>query len=970
MSRINQRISNLIKDQLPEFLTVDHELFVAFIEAYYKFLEQDQNALEIVQNARSYNDIDTTITSFVSYFLNTYAKDIPTSSLLNKTILIKRIKDLYESKGSQLSFQTLFRIFYNTSVVYKHPYDNVLKPSDGNWSQRVSIHVEESEGDGTQLENKYIYLEKNGITYRSQVERVKILTNDRYEIFLQTNQVPPFEIGDVVYSSNTTHSTFIGNVIPTITDYSILQPGLNLRAGQIINVNEEGGVESLARITQVDSTGGVIYLDIINYGYGYTSNVVAGYTRDSSVPVDPDPNTYSTLWGWGAGENYNTGRGSLVDKYLPETDPKGTGVNTTFTWKDIGKGGTAAIKNDGTLWTWGDNLTGTALQPSTVANVSIPTQAPYGNTWSSIIESSTTYVIGAGIKTDGTLWTWGTGNNYLTGVGDTVHRSSPVQVSGGGTNWKKVSCGVFGVGAIKTDGTLWTWGSGIYGNTGHGDTITRSVPTQVGSDTTWSTISHGAGHVLAIKTDGTLWAWGWNIFGALGNGSTISRSSPIQIGSSTNWKQVSGGAFSSFAVKNDGSLWAWGANDTGNLGTGGTTNVNTPIQVANTSSNTWSSVYSVYRTTFGIKTDGTLWAWGHNIKGSAGLGILVSEVTTPAQVILPNDSYYDNKKWKKITGFQAGANSGPTIALRGEDYNIDNTVIDFRLGAVGRYPGQYTTNKGFISEPDVKIQDSLLYQPFAYQLTSELDISVFYDTVKKLIHPAGTNLFSNRVIELSANLLGNVQVIISSNSDITLDTATAPTFVTLSDVYKFSLSTGFSNAAVISDVATIALAKATLLENTVITDASVRSTEKAVSDSVTTTDSINTINVTKVLEDKPVIGDALSYSLSTAFSDKPVITDSIIVGYATTLGIDYANVSDSSVISTEKSFTDITSIGDNLVFEISLAFNETIPIGDSVALTSNINIDDSVTITDPVTFPSLTNNYSEDPTYFAEIYAE
>ena len=87
-----------------------------------------------------------------------------------------------------------------------------------------------------------------------------------------------------------------------------------------------------------------------------------------------------------------------------------------------------------------------------------------------------------------------------------------------------------------------------------------------------------------------------------------------------------------------------------------------------------------------------------------------------------------------------------------------DAVINFTVGAIARYPGQYTSTQGFLSEPDVRLQDGDLYQPFAYQVESELDISVFYDLVKKLVHQAGTNLFVNRVISNTANISANVSI--------------------------------------------------------------------------------------------------------------------------------------------------------------------------------------------------------------------
>jgi len=126
------------------------------------------------------------------------------------------------------------------------------------------------------------------------------------------------------------------------------------------------------------------------------------------------------------------------------------------------------------------------------------------------------------------------------GLGDTTNISSPVQV-GTLTNWKQVSAGSGYTFCIKTDGTLWTWGFNNYGQLGLGNTTNRSSPVQVGSLTNWKQVSQGtnASHTGAVKTDGTLWTWGFNNLGQLGLGDSNNRSSPVQVGSLTNFKQAS-----------------------------------------------------------------------------------------------------------------------------------------------------------------------------------------------------------------------------------------------------------------------------------------------------------------------------------------------------------------------------------------------------------------------------------------------
>jgi alpha-tubulin suppressor-like RCC1 family protein len=195
------------------------------------------------------------------------------------------------------------------------------------------------------------------------------------------------------------------------------------------------------------------------------------------------------------------------------------------------------------------------------------------------------------LKTDGTLWMWGKGENGQLGQGNTDNHSSPVQV-GALTTWSGIAAGGWWTAALKTDGTIWAWGEGASGQLGQGNTTDYSSPVQVGALTTWSKIAAGNGYeegtVLAIKTDGTLWAWGEGSAGQLGDGTTVDKSSPVQVGALTTWAQCSPGYKQSQALKTDGTLWAWGSGANGTLGQGNTTNYSSPVQVG--SLTTWSKL--------------------------------------------------------------------------------------------------------------------------------------------------------------------------------------------------------------------------------------------------------------------------------------------------------------------------------------------------------------------------------------------
>jgi alpha-tubulin suppressor-like RCC1 family protein len=299
------------------------------------------------------------------------------------------------------------------------------------------------------------------------------------------------------------------------------------------------------------------------------------------------------------------------------------------------------IRNDGTLWANGDStLINGQYDPNTGNGYSIstPTQIGTANNWKSISNGS--YHIAA-IKTDGTLWTWGDNFRGQLGNGTTINNYNPTQI-GNSTNWKSVSSGYDFNLAVKTDGTLWSWGYNNKGQLGNGTTVDNYTPVQIGTANNWLVASTYYGSCFAIKTDGTLWAWGDNTTGILGDGTTTNKTTPIQIGSSNNWKSISVSTHI-LALKTDGTIWSWGMNSYGQLGNGNNNNTNPsnyiPTQIG-TAIN-WKSVSAGREQSLAIKTDGTLWTWGLNDYGQLGDGTTINK-NTPFQI-------GSGTNWKQVT---------------------------------------------------------------------------------------------------------------------------------------------------------------------------------------------------------------------------------------------------------------------------------------------------------------------------------
>jgi len=337
----------------------------------------------------------------------------------------------------------------------------------------------------------------------------------------------------------------------------------------------------------------------------------------------PSPPPIYSLYGWGYNFFGNLGLGNTT--YY--SSPKQIGALTNWSALSVGQQYTLAVKTDGTLWAWGRNPSG-QLGDGTTTNRSSPVQIGALTNWSKVCagRSGESFAI----KTDGTLWSWGTNARGQLGLGNTTYYSSPKQI-GALTSWASLSTN--GVdeccGAVKTDGTLWVWGRNSAGELGLGNRTYYSSPKQLGALTNWSKIQMSNSISFAIKTDGTLWSWGSGGSGQLGLGNTTYYSSPKQVGSLTNWSTISASYFGPFSIKTDGTLWGWGNGTVGRLGLNNRTSYSSPKQIG--ALTTWALSNAGDSVSLAVKTDGTLWMWGDNSNGALGLGN-TTNYSSPKQV--------------------------------------------------------------------------------------------------------------------------------------------------------------------------------------------------------------------------------------------------------------------------------------------------------------------------------------------------
>ena len=306
--------SLLIPSQLPEYIRDDpsYDNFVAFLQSYYEWLEQEGNVTDRAKNLLNYADIDKTTDEFISYFTNEFLQYFPEEILIDKRTAVKFAKELYQSKGTLSAYKLLFRVLYNSDVDIYFTKDAILRASDGTWYVERYLNVLTDDVRFLDTKNYRIFGEESKAL--ATIEN-SVVDGNKIKIFI-SNMQRSFRSGeyirivndfnqDIIIDGENLRAKIIGQVYEIVVDPNNRGKYYNVGDPVVIydGLNDVNSVGAKALVGSVAS-GSIKSISVVNGGYGYRPNpntiininVPGTIANVSSVDTDPDTTSNVTLF--------------------------------------------------------------------------------------------------------------------------------------------------------------------------------------------------------------------------------------------------------------------------------------------------------------------------------------------------------------------------------------------------------------------------------------------------------------------------------------------------------------------------------------------------------------------------------------------------------------------------------------------------------------------------------------------------
>ena len=281
---IFKKISSQIDTQFPGFVREEGPQFVAFLKAYFEYMEQSGKATNAARSIRDNQDIDRTVDSFVDYFRKQFMLNIPKNVLADKRLLTKHIRDFYRTRGSQESYRFLFRALFNQEIDFYYPGDDILRASDGRWVQETRLRVgAPSNINPRTLEGRRIRGVSSGATaFVEDIIATEALGLLVYDMTVR-EVIGVFSDGERIVSvDNPNQFTTVNSQVGSIIDVDVIDGGAYHNLGDSLNISGAGSTEDASGVVTEVTNRSAVTVKIAKAG--------SGYTRDNSRLIVIDGN--------------------------------------------------------------------------------------------------------------------------------------------------------------------------------------------------------------------------------------------------------------------------------------------------------------------------------------------------------------------------------------------------------------------------------------------------------------------------------------------------------------------------------------------------------------------------------------------------------------------------------------------------------------------------------------------------------
>jgi hypothetical protein len=337
---IEKFISPFIESQFPSFYKSEGPNFIAFVKAYYEWMETEGQVVNYSRQLLDIGDVDNSLSQFMTHFKNKYINGLPENVLADRRLLIKHIVDLYNSKGTKNSYKFLFRMMFNEDIDVYIPADHLFSSSSGTWVRPKHIEV----GDHPNLkslEGKVIR-SSSGSTAVVDSFSTKRVKGKLINVLYLSDIQGDFYYGEKIYSPGVIEfDNYSPKVFGSLTTISILNGGAGYNVGDVLDIRGTGS-DGQATVASVTQNNGRVAFELIDGGYGYTINAIV-----SVVPSN----------GSGSGATFSIG--AIADKQILKIYPDSITPLLYTKLDQDSVGYNLVISNSSGSFATNENITGT-----------------------------------------------------------------------------------------------------------------------------------------------------------------------------------------------------------------------------------------------------------------------------------------------------------------------------------------------------------------------------------------------------------------------------------------------------------------------------------------------------------------------------------------------------------------------------------------------------------------------------------